>query len=141
MVGKETIIPFRLILFMQCILGLALGCFHWVLSHAVTTEMPSLNLSLLTKFCCLFLAGEKLSKLADGEKATTEELLVLLEEGTWDSIQQQGVKRFVSCDPSLFGRLVVVACASCHTSGVTLKPARPQPVTHPAHSVCSACGQ
>lgn len=37
-----------------------------------------------------------------GEKSTIEELLVLLEEGIWDSIQQQEIKRFVSCDPSLF---------------------------------------
>uniref|UniRef100_A0A2K6CZ81 SPG11 vesicle trafficking associated, spatacsin n=1 Tax=Macaca nemestrina TaxID=9545 RepID=A0A2K6CZ81_MACNE len=40
--------------------------------------------------------AEKLSKLADGEKATTEELLVLLEEGTWNSIQQQEIKRLSS---------------------------------------------
>jgi spatacsin len=44
----------------------------------------------------LFLIVEKLSKLADGEKATIEELLVLLEEGIWNSIQQQEIKRFVS---------------------------------------------
>ncbi|XP_049755033.1 spatacsin [Elephas maximus indicus] len=36
--------------------------------------------------------AEKLSKLANGEKAATEELLVLLEEGTGNSTQQQEVK-------------------------------------------------
>ncbi|XP_007619545.2 spatacsin isoform X1 [Cricetulus griseus] len=35
--------------------------------------------------------AEKLSKLADGDKATTEELLVLLEESVWSSIAQQGL--------------------------------------------------
>lgn len=45
---------------------------------------------------------EKLSKLAVGEEATIEELLILLEEGIWNSIQQQEIKRFVNCNPSLF---------------------------------------
>lgn len=54
--------------------------------------------------CCLFLTAEKLSKLADGDRAATEELLVLLEEGVWDSIEQQGFSRFVSCNPSLFSK-------------------------------------
>ncbi|XP_071070276.1 spatacsin isoform X3 [Dasypus novemcinctus] len=40
--------------------------------------------------------AEKLSKLAHGEKATIEELLVLLEEGIWNSIQQQEIKRLSS---------------------------------------------
>ncbi|XP_058521898.1 spatacsin [Ochotona princeps] len=57
--------------------------------------------------------GEKLSKLADGEKATTEELLALLEEGTWDSIQQQGVKR-LSSDSSRQWALVVQFCRLHH---------------------------
>lgn len=48
----------------------------------------------------MFLTAEKLSKLADGDRATTEELLVLLEEGVWDSIEQQGFNRFVSHNPS-----------------------------------------
>ncbi|XP_001366663.1 spatacsin [Monodelphis domestica] len=37
--------------------------------------------------------AEKLVKLANGKKAATEELLSLLEEGIWDSIQQQGISR------------------------------------------------
>ncbi|XP_047591702.1 spatacsin isoform X1 [Lutra lutra] len=40
--------------------------------------------------------AEKLSKLAVGEKATIEELLILLEEGIWNSIQQQEIKRLSS---------------------------------------------
>ncbi|XP_072664285.1 spatacsin isoform X4 [Canis lupus baileyi] len=39
---------------------------------------------------------EKLSKLAVGEKATVEELLILLEEGIWNNIQQQEIKRLSS---------------------------------------------
>ncbi|XP_077737033.1 spatacsin isoform X2 [Canis aureus] len=39
---------------------------------------------------------EKLSKLAVGEKATIEELLILLEEGIWNNIQQQEIKRLSS---------------------------------------------
>ncbi|XP_037690027.1 spatacsin isoform X2 [Choloepus didactylus] len=53
--------------------------------------------------------AEKLSKLADGEKATIEELLVLLEEGTWNSIQQQEIKR-LSSDSSNQWALVVQFC-------------------------------
>ncbi|XP_052039379.1 spatacsin isoform X2 [Apodemus sylvaticus] len=37
--------------------------------------------------------AEKLSKLANDDRAATEELLVLLEEGVWDSIEQQGFDR------------------------------------------------
>ncbi|XP_074145608.1 spatacsin [Sminthopsis crassicaudata] len=37
--------------------------------------------------------AEKLVKVANGKKAATEELLSLLEEGIWDSIQQQGISR------------------------------------------------
>ncbi|XP_019500417.1 PREDICTED: spatacsin [Hipposideros armiger] len=40
--------------------------------------------------------AEKLSKLAVGEKASKEELLVLLEEGIWNSIQQQEIQRLSS---------------------------------------------
>ncbi|XP_004408728.1 PREDICTED: spatacsin isoform X1 [Odobenus rosmarus divergens] len=40
--------------------------------------------------------AEKLSKLAVGEKTTIEELLILLEEGIWNSIQQQEIKRLSS---------------------------------------------
>lgn len=61
----------------------------------------------------IFLTAEKLSKLADGEKATTEELLVLLEEGTWNSIQQQEIKRFVSCGLSLFSNKLIVPTCIC----------------------------
>uniref|UniRef100_A0A8D2B0G6 SPG11 vesicle trafficking associated, spatacsin n=1 Tax=Sciurus vulgaris TaxID=55149 RepID=A0A8D2B0G6_SCIVU len=53
--------------------------------------------------------AEKLSKLADDEKATIEELLVLLEEGTWNSIQQQEIKR-LSSESSSQWALVVQFC-------------------------------
>ncbi|XP_014440586.1 spatacsin isoform X2 [Tupaia chinensis] len=53
--------------------------------------------------------AEKLSKLANGEKAITEELLGFLEEGTWNSIQQQEVKR-VSNESSSQWALVVQFC-------------------------------
>lgn len=32
-------------------------------------------------------------RLADGEKAATEEVLKSLEEAFWDSIEHQGIKR------------------------------------------------
>ncbi|XP_004861775.1 spatacsin [Heterocephalus glaber] len=50
--------------------------------------------------------AEKLSKLADDEKATTEELLVLLEEGTWHSIQHQEIKRLSSESESQWALVV-----------------------------------
>ncbi|XP_062946294.1 spatacsin isoform X2 [Cynocephalus volans] len=53
--------------------------------------------------------AEKLSKLASGEKATIKELLVLLEEGTWNSIQQQKIKR-LSSEASSQWALVVQFC-------------------------------
>ncbi|XP_058397458.1 spatacsin isoform X4 [Diceros bicornis minor] len=53
--------------------------------------------------------AEKLSKLAAGEKATVEELLVLLEEGVWNSIQQQETKR-LSSESSSQWALVVQFC-------------------------------
>ncbi|KAM6200902.1 spatacsin isoform 2-T2 [Rhynchocyon petersi] len=53
--------------------------------------------------------AQKLSKLADGEKAATEELLVLVEEGIWNSIQQQGIHR-LSSDSSSQWALVVQFC-------------------------------
>ncbi|XP_003791835.1 spatacsin isoform X1 [Otolemur garnettii] len=53
--------------------------------------------------------AEKLPKLADGEKATIEELLVLLEEGIWNSIQQQEIKR-LSSESSSQWALVVQFC-------------------------------
>uniref|UniRef100_A0A8C3YCV2 SPG11 vesicle trafficking associated, spatacsin n=1 Tax=Catagonus wagneri TaxID=51154 RepID=A0A8C3YCV2_9CETA len=53
--------------------------------------------------------AEKLSKLAVGEKATTEELLVLLEEGIWHNIQQQEIKR-LSSESSSQWALVVQFC-------------------------------
>ncbi|XP_055990031.1 spatacsin [Sorex fumeus] len=53
--------------------------------------------------------AEKLSKLAAGEKATTEELLVFLEESIWNSIQQQEIKR-LSSDSSSQWALVVQFC-------------------------------
>ncbi|ELV09798.1 Spatacsin [Tupaia chinensis] len=57
----------------------------------------------------LAIGAEKLSKLANGEKAITEELLGFLEEGTWNSIQQQEVKR-VSNESSSQWALVVQFC-------------------------------
>ncbi|XP_036299435.1 spatacsin isoform X3 [Pipistrellus kuhlii] len=53
--------------------------------------------------------AEKLSKLAGGEKAATEELLVLLEEAIWNSIQQQEIKRLYS-ESSIQWVLVVQFC-------------------------------
>ncbi|XP_015991677.2 spatacsin isoform X1 [Rousettus aegyptiacus] len=53
--------------------------------------------------------AEKLSKLAAGEKATIEELLILLEEGIWNSIQQQEIKR-LSSESSSQWALVVQFC-------------------------------
>uniref|UniRef100_A0A8D0Y6D6 SPG11 vesicle trafficking associated, spatacsin n=1 Tax=Sus scrofa TaxID=9823 RepID=A0A8D0Y6D6_PIG len=53
--------------------------------------------------------AEKLSKLAVGEKATTEELLILLEEAIWNNIQQQEVKR-LSSESSSQWALVVQFC-------------------------------
>ncbi|XP_073067833.1 spatacsin isoform X1 [Manis javanica] len=56
---------------------------------------------------------EKLSKLAVGEEATIEELLILLEEGIWNSIQQQEIKR-LSSDSSSQWALVVQFCRLHH---------------------------
>lgn len=56
----------------------------------------------LGSFSPVFFTAEKLTKLADGDKATTEDLLVLLEEGVWTSVGQQGFSRFVSCSLGLF---------------------------------------
>ncbi|XP_045380253.2 spatacsin isoform X3 [Camelus bactrianus] len=53
--------------------------------------------------------AEKISKLAVGEKATIEELLVLLEEGIWNSIEQQEIKR-LSSESSSQWALVVQFC-------------------------------
>ncbi|XP_046317767.1 spatacsin isoform X4 [Marmota monax] len=53
--------------------------------------------------------AEKLSKLADDEKATLEELLVLLEEGTWNNIQQHEMKR-LSSESSSQWALVIQFC-------------------------------
>ncbi|XP_006920480.1 spatacsin isoform X3 [Pteropus alecto] len=53
--------------------------------------------------------AEKLSKLAADEKATIEELLILLEEGIWNSIQQQEIKR-LSSESSSQWALVVQFC-------------------------------
>ncbi|XP_053452165.1 spatacsin isoform X2 [Nycticebus coucang] len=53
--------------------------------------------------------AEKLPKLADDEKATIEELLILLEEGVWNSIQQQEIKR-LSSESSSQWALVVQFC-------------------------------
>ncbi|XP_075386621.1 spatacsin isoform X2 [Tenrec ecaudatus] len=57
--------------------------------------------------------AEKLSKLVDGEKAATEELLILVEEGTWNSIQHQEVKRLSSEAGSQWA-LVVQFCRLHH---------------------------
>ncbi|XP_072481651.1 spatacsin isoform X2 [Notamacropus eugenii] len=53
--------------------------------------------------------AEKLIKLANGRKAATEELLSLLEEGIWDSIQQQGISR-TSSEAGRQWSLVVQFC-------------------------------
>uniref|UniRef100_A0A8C5P045 SPG11, spatacsin vesicle trafficking associated n=1 Tax=Jaculus jaculus TaxID=51337 RepID=A0A8C5P045_JACJA len=53
--------------------------------------------------------AEQVPKLADGDKATIEELLALLEEATWDSIRQQDVNR-LSCESSSKWALVVQFC-------------------------------
>ncbi|KAL1786843.1 spatacsin isoform X1 [Sigmodon hispidus] len=53
--------------------------------------------------------AEKLSKLADGDKATTEELLILLEESIWSSIEQQGFNR-LSSEASSQWELVLQFC-------------------------------
>ncbi|XP_028734564.1 LOW QUALITY PROTEIN: spatacsin [Peromyscus leucopus] len=53
--------------------------------------------------------AEKLSKLADGDRAATEELLVLLEEGVWNSIGQQGSNR-LSSESSSQWTLVLQFC-------------------------------
>ncbi|XP_051000473.1 spatacsin [Acomys russatus] len=53
--------------------------------------------------------AEKLSKLADGDKATAEELLLLLEEGVWNSIEQQGFSR-LSSESSSQWALVLQFC-------------------------------
>ncbi|XP_025775872.1 spatacsin isoform X1 [Puma concolor] len=53
--------------------------------------------------------AEKLSKLAMGEKATIEELLILLEEGIWSSIQQQEINR-ISSESSSQWALAVQFC-------------------------------
>ncbi|XP_036592345.1 spatacsin isoform X2 [Trichosurus vulpecula] len=53
--------------------------------------------------------AEKLLKLANGKKAVTEELLSLLEEGIWDSIQQQGISR-TSSESGRQWSLVVQFC-------------------------------
>ncbi|XP_065544877.1 spatacsin isoform X2 [Lathamus discolor] len=39
---------------------------------------------------------EKLTKLADGEKAATAEILTSLEEAFWDAVEQQGIKKTCS---------------------------------------------
>ncbi|KAF4017726.1 hypothetical protein G4228_008887 [Cervus hanglu yarkandensis] len=53
--------------------------------------------------------AEKLSKLAVGERATIEELLVLLEEGIWNNLQQQEIER-LSSESSSQWALVVQFC-------------------------------
>ncbi|XP_057636203.1 spatacsin [Chionomys nivalis] len=53
--------------------------------------------------------AEKLTKLAAGDKATTEELLVLLEEGVWNSFGQQGFNR-LSSESSSQWALVLQFC-------------------------------
>lgn len=68
------------------------------LGHTLQTE-EFLTLSLDHILLFVFLTVEKLSKLAVGEKATVEELLILLEEGIWNNIQQQEIKRFVEFPP------------------------------------------
>ncbi|XP_045678638.1 spatacsin isoform X1 [Phyllostomus hastatus] len=53
--------------------------------------------------------AEKLSKLAEDERAAVEELLVLLEEGIWNNVQQEEIKR-LSNESSSHWTLVVQFC-------------------------------
>ncbi|NXI71697.1 SPTCS protein, partial [Anseranas semipalmata] len=52
---------------------------------------------------------EKLTKLADGEKAATEEVLISLEEAFWDAIEHQGIKK-TSSDSRRQWSLVMQFC-------------------------------
>ncbi|XP_021263305.1 spatacsin isoform X2 [Numida meleagris] len=52
---------------------------------------------------------EQLMRLADGEKAATEEVLISLEEAFWDSIEHQGIKK-TSSDSRRQWSLVVQFC-------------------------------
>lgn len=116
-----------------CSLSHFLVSSNWVLKWPQATLFKQNASSwpfLFTIFCLYSLTAEKLSKLAAGEKATTEELLVLLEEGIWNSIQQQETKRFVSCSPNLFSSkfycsTVCLPSRSSNTSYVFTNPPRP----------------
>ncbi|XP_035191411.1 spatacsin isoform X1 [Oxyura jamaicensis] len=52
---------------------------------------------------------EKLTKLADGDKAATEEVLISLEEAFWDEIEHQGIKK-TSSDSRRQWSLVMQFC-------------------------------
>ncbi|NXK50306.1 SPTCS protein, partial [Chauna torquata] len=52
---------------------------------------------------------EKLTKLADGEKAATEEVLISLEEAFWDAVEHQGIKK-TSSDSRRQWSLVMQFC-------------------------------
>ncbi|XP_038605866.1 spatacsin [Tachyglossus aculeatus] len=60
----------------------------------------------------------KLAKLADGDPAAAEELLALLEDGIWDGIQQQEIRR-TSSDSS---RRWALAVQFCKLHGVRPSP-------------------
>ncbi|XP_043836659.1 LOW QUALITY PROTEIN: spatacsin [Dromiciops gliroides] len=62
---------------------------------------------------------EKLVKLANGKKEETEELLSLLEDGIWDSIQQQGISR----TSSESGRQWSLVVQFCRLHNMTLSTA------------------
>lgn len=82
--------------------ALLLGA-EMVLGHTLFKQKcPIPNFFSWPNLLFIFLIAEKLSKLSAGEKATKEELLVLLEEGIWNNIQQQEIQRFVHCNLNLF---------------------------------------
>uniref|UniRef100_A0A4X2KCL8 SPG11 vesicle trafficking associated, spatacsin n=1 Tax=Vombatus ursinus TaxID=29139 RepID=A0A4X2KCL8_VOMUR len=102
-VGNEAYM-LALSLFHMPSVGAACVCFLELLgidSLKLRVDMKVANIILSykcrneeTQYNCIRESlAEKLVKLANGRKASTEELLSLLEEGIWDSIQQQGISR------------------------------------------------
>lgn len=102
--------------------------------EAVPSSWPCFSLDRVVLFT--FLIAETLSKLAVGERAATEELLALLEEGVWAGMQQQEAQRCVSCSPaSLSGDGAVPGC-SCPVfllSDAFASPPRPYLLPHVAY--------
>lgn len=102
--------------------------------EAVPSSWPCFSLDRVVLF--KFLTAEKLSKLAVGERAATEELLVLLEEGMWTGMQQQEAQRCVSCSPRLslrrLGRSVCI-CLVFLLSDAFASPPRPYLLPHVAY--------